>query len=151
MTVPHLWKRRLGPRFYARAAPVVAKELLGCALICGQRAGIIVETHARFGPTPRAQVMFGPAGIAYVYLCYGMHHMFNIVTDSPGQAGAVLVRALAPPALFAARAQIISLGDIACGPRVGVDYAGHRAHRRLRYWLRRSPSVSRPGAARGNA
>jgi len=72
-----------------------------------ERAGVIVETeayldeddmasHARFGETNRNRVMFGPGGVAYVYLCYGVHHMFNVVADREGTAGAVLIRALAP-------------------------------------------------------
>ncbi len=99
--------RRLGTRFYRRDHAVVARALLGCALVHGERAGVIVETeayrgpddlasHARFGPTDRNRVMFGPGGISYVYLCYGVHEMFNIVTSVDGDAGAVLVRAIAP-------------------------------------------------------
>ena len=72
-----------------------------------KRAGIIVETeaylgpedlasHARFGPTARTSVMFGPGGVSYVYLCYGIHQMFNIVTGEEGQGQAVLIRAVAP-------------------------------------------------------
>lgn len=52
--------------------------------------------HARFGPTARTSVMFGPAGVSYVYLCYGIHEMFNIVTGRDGDGEAVLVRAIAP-------------------------------------------------------
>lgn len=55
-----------------------------------------LASHARFGPTPRASVMFGPAGHAYVYLVYGMYDCLNVVTGTPGAAGAVLIRAVAP-------------------------------------------------------
>src|SRR3569832_1772935 len=93
--------------WYARPSPIVARELIGCALVHGALAGMIVETeaylgpedkasHARFGPTARTSVMFGPPGKSYVYLCYGVHEMFNIVTNSDGEAGAVLIRAIAP-------------------------------------------------------
>ncbi|MEZ4403399.1 MAG: DNA-3-methyladenine glycosylase [Kofleriaceae bacterium] len=99
--------RRLAPAWFRRSPPTVARGLLGCALVNGARAGLIVEveaylgpedaaSHARFGPTARTRGMFGPGGRTYVYLCYGIHQMFNIVTGPAGQAGAVLVRAVAP-------------------------------------------------------
>jgi len=99
--------RRLPLGFFQRDVTTVARALLGTALVKGQRAGIIVETeaylgpddlasHARFGPTARTSVMFGPGGVSYVYLCYGVHEMFNIVADRDGLPSAVLVRALAP-------------------------------------------------------
>jgi len=99
--------KRLPQTFFARDAKSVARALVGCALVHGDRAGTIVETeaylgpedaasHARFGPTTRTSVMFGPGGVTYVYLCYGIHEMFNIVTGVDGAPGAVLVRAVAP-------------------------------------------------------
>lgn len=99
--------RRLGARFYRRPPEVVARALLGKVLVHGDRAGIIVETeayqgpedrasHARFGPTDRNRVMFGPGGVSYVYLCYGMYDLFNVVAGPDGAPGAVLVRALEP-------------------------------------------------------
>ena len=106
-TIDELSRARLPAEFFADDAQTVAKKLLGCALVHRGRAGIIVETeayvgphdlacHARFGPTERTAVMFGPGGVSYVYLCYGIHQMFNIVTGAPGDGQAVLIRAVAP-------------------------------------------------------
>jgi DNA-3-methyladenine glycosylase len=53
-------------------------------------------SHARFGPTARNAVMHGPAGIAYVYLVYGMYDCLNIVTEPAGRPAALLVRAVEP-------------------------------------------------------
>jgi DNA-3-methyladenine glycosylase len=102
-----LREKQLARAWFQRETAVVARGLIGKALVHGERAGIIVEaeaylgaddlaSHARFGPTPRTSVMFGPGGTSYVYLCYGVHEMFNVVTGVDGVAGAVLIRALAP-------------------------------------------------------
>ena len=102
---------RLARGFYARPTMVVARDLLGKVLVHataeGRYAGRIVETegyvgpddaasHARSGPGGRAAVMWGPPGVAYVYLIYGVHHCFNAVCETEGYPGAVLVRAIEP-------------------------------------------------------
>lgn len=99
------------PAFYARATEQVAQDLLGMLLVHRvdgrARVGRIVETeaylgahdlasHSSKGLTPRTRTMFGPPGIAYVYLIYGMHHCMNVVTEPEGQGAAVLIRALEP-------------------------------------------------------
>jgi DNA-3-methyladenine glycosylase len=52
--------------------------------------------HARSGRTARNAAIWGPPGHAYIYLCYGLHHMLNIVAGRDGEAAAVLVRACEP-------------------------------------------------------
>lgn len=97
----------LGPDFFGRPSPVVAKELIGCVLVNDGCAGRIVETeaylgerdgasHAYRGLTPRTAVMFGPPAFIYVYFIYGMYHCMNLVTGKDGVAEAVLLRALEP-------------------------------------------------------
>ena len=103
---------KLTKDFYERENVVeIARDLIGKVLYTnfeeGVSAGIIVETEAyngrndkachAFGKrTKRTEVMYGPGGTAYVYLCYGIHHLFNIVTNIKGQADAVLIRAIEP-------------------------------------------------------
>ena len=93
--------------FYERDVVVVARDLLGKVLRHGEVALRITETeayrwpgdtacHARSGRTARNAAIWGPPGRAYVYLCYGLHHMLNIVTGADGEAAAVLVRACEP-------------------------------------------------------
>lgn len=104
--------KKLPLSFYLQDDVVlIAKELLGKVLVTNfdneLTSGRIVETeayageldkasHASKGRTSRTEVMFGEGGRAYVYLCYGIHQMFNIVTAKEGIAHAVLVRAVEP-------------------------------------------------------
>lgn len=104
--------RTLSRPFYARGTLTVARDLLGCVLARRLDGGAtlrarIVEVeayvgeedkacHARAGRTPRTDVMYGPPGIAYVYLTYGMHYLLNAVTEPEGNPAAVLIRAAEP-------------------------------------------------------
>ncbi len=103
---------KLNGDFYRRANVVkIARELLGKALFTSidgvVTGGVIVETEAyswrergchAYGrrKTARNAIMFQEGGFAYVYLCYGIHHLFNVVTNRPEEPEAVLVRALEP-------------------------------------------------------
>jgi len=129
--------------------------------------------HSARGRTPRTEVMFGPPGRAYVYFIYGVHFCLNAVTGPVDVAEAVLIRAIEPLAdclcdgngpgkvcrALAVDKRLngadLSFGELTFltrdrapahidrGPRVGVDYAGRWARRRLRFWERGNPHVSR--------
>ncbi|HEY3780758.1 MAG TPA: DNA-3-methyladenine glycosylase [Fimbriimonadaceae bacterium] len=84
-----------------------AEQLLGAILVRGNRRARIVEveayrqeddpgSHAFRGLTPRNQIMFGKAGVAYVYFNYGCHWMLNVTANAEGRAAAVLIRAAEP-------------------------------------------------------
>ncbi len=105
-------EKKLPESFYVRnEVTQIAKELLGKVLVTvwnGKKtSGRIVETeayagevdkasHAFKGKTGRTNVMYQNGGIAYVYLCYGLHQMFNIVTGATGTPHAVLIRGVEP-------------------------------------------------------
>jgi len=97
--------------FFARPTLDVARDLLGKVLVHqspdGVTSGMIVEAeayigeddpacHAAAGRTPRNAPLYGPPGLAYVYLNYGLHDMVNAVTEADGHPAAVLIRALEP-------------------------------------------------------
>ena len=126
----------------------LAKDLLGKVLftqIEGQiTAGVIVETEAYFGEidkashayggrrTNRTEIMYSEGGVSYVYLCYGIHHLFNIVTSVKGEPHAVLVRAIEPligtETMEQRRNMFITKSAISSGPgsaakALGIDYS----------------------------
>ena len=95
---------RLPYEFYNRPCDQVARDLVGKVIVRGDTRLRISETeiywgisdtacHASKGKTPRNEVLWAPAGTVYVYLCYGMHWLLNIITGSEGDPQGVLIRA----------------------------------------------------------
>ena len=95
---------KLGYDFYHRPCLEVARDLVGKVLVCGDKRLRISETeayvgesdtacHAHKGRTKRTEVMYMKAGTIYIYLCYGVHWLLNIVTGEENQPEAVLIRA----------------------------------------------------------
>lgn len=97
--------------FFEKDTVEAAMELIGCRLVrtFGEHRieAVITETeaykggedpasHAHRGTTERNKLMFGRAGVLYVYFSYGMHHCMNIVTEEEGVPGAVLIRGAKP-------------------------------------------------------
>ena len=130
--------------FYQRDnVATIARELLGKGLYSriNQKVtgGMIVETeaysqkergcHAFKGKTERNKIMFSNGGLAYVYLCYGIHNLFNVVTNTEGVADAILIRALQPlkgEELMMQRMKSTSMERITSGPgkltkALGID------------------------------
>ncbi len=102
---------QIGRNFFERNTVTIARELLGMHLVKIEHGirieGIINETeaycgekdlgcHAKAGRTPRTNVMYGPAGHAYVYFTYGMHWLLNFVTEDENFPAAVLIRSVIP-------------------------------------------------------
>jgi len=151
--------RPLPRSFYARPAIVVARECLGKHLVfesaAGTLSGRIVEAEAYLGVRDRAahsfggrrsrrnEVMYGPAGFAYVFLIYGMHHHLNLVTDRQGEPTAVLLRALEPLAgedIMQERRKVKARTLLTSGPGklcqafgIGIEYNGCDLCRRPLY------------------
>ncbi len=165
-------------KLWHQPAREVAPQLLGRWLCRLEKGGEVVRwriveveaycgprdraSHAARGMTPRNRIMFGPPGFWYVYLCYGVHWMLNLVTGPEGYPSAVLLRgvegAVGPGRLTKALKINRRLDSQPCaeasglwiegtaeippgwrmrrGPRIGVDYAGaHWAGRHLRWWM----------------
>ncbi len=180
--------RKISKSFYKRDAETLARDLIGAILVHRRRGRAyrarIVEAEAYIGPhdlashsskgrTKRTEVMFGPAGRAYVYLIYGMYEMFNIVAGQTGSGQAVLIRAAEPlgdwdadlsgpgkltRALGITRPmngldltgnRLYLVQDPQYRPRIrrakriGIEYAGEWKHRMLRYFDDRSAAVAR--------
>ncbi len=176
--------RLLGAAFFARDTVTVARALLGqvlCRRLAPRRIVRlrITETeaydgfedrasHAHAGETRRTSVMFGPPGCWYVYLCYGMHRMLNIVTRERGYPAAVLIRgcegcygpgrltrALAIDAGLNRRRALPVAGlwieaggeppptaaEVEAAPRIGVAYAGPEWASRPWRFTWRSPVI----------
>jgi len=156
---------RLGYDFFHRPCVEVARDLVGKVLVCGGKQLRISETeaycgesdtacHASRGRTKRTEVMYMDAGTVYVYLCYGIHWMLNIVTGEENAPEAVLIRACVeakgPGKLTKAlgitgdynRSSVVTsdalwIGDdgfrceIALDKRVGIGYASQEDQDRL--------------------
>lgn len=155
----------LKPSFFDREALTVARELIGTRLCRRLPDGAVArwtidETEAYNGPedgachahlnrrTKRTEVMFGPPGTTYIYLCYGIHWLLNLVTGPEGYPAAVLVRGagefdgpgkltkaltisgeLNALPLKRATGLWIETGEtppypLEATPRIGIDYAG---------------------------
>lgn len=107
ITLSALELAKLPPEVYTKPTLEVARLLLGKVLVCGETAGLIVETegyvgpddpacHAYTGRTRRNETMWNAPGHAYVYFTYGNHWMLNIVTEREDYPAAVLLRGVQP-------------------------------------------------------
>ncbi|HKQ35612.1 MAG TPA: DNA-3-methyladenine glycosylase [Nitrospiraceae bacterium] len=178
---------RVLPRtYFNRPTITVARSLIGKYLVRAidgrTLAGKIIEVEAYVGPddkachaskgrTKRTEVMFGPGGVAYVYLIYGMYHCLNVVTEREEFPSAVLIRAIeidgdlidGPGRLcramqinrtlnradlttgellwFEDRGAVVKKGEVLAYPRIGVDYSGEWAKKLWRFRLRRMTTL----------
>jgi len=144
--------RKLTRKDYSDPKPTRAARFFLGKVLCvqapdGYAEGLITETEAYGGPqdaashaygnrrTARTEIMFAPGGVAYVYLCYGMHRLFNIVTGPRDSPQAVLVRAVKITAgneLMEKRRPGVAEKNWASGPgrvcaalSIGMDHNGH--------------------------
>ncbi|MBS3787954.1 DNA-3-methyladenine glycosylase [Candidatus Bipolaricaulota bacterium] len=151
---------KLSRSFFARDTAEVARDLLGAVLVRNLEfaplRGKIVETeayygegdppsHASSGRTGRSKIMWEKPGLAYVYLIYGVHLMFNVVTESPATPGAVLIRALEPLEgldIMKSNRGGVGTGDLTDGPgkltqafEIGKEKNGEDLVRSSELWL----------------
>ncbi len=170
----------LTPDYFNRPTLTVARSLIGKHLVREMKQGAVVgkiieveayvgtedkACHASKGRTARTEILFGPPGISYVYLIYGMYHMLNVVTEQVDFPAAVLIRAIevdgklidGPGKLcrelgidrslhqidmtegrsiwFEDRGSRVTSKKIGTFPRIGVDYAGVWAKKPWRFRL----------------
>lgn len=139
----------LSRSFFDRPADRVARELIGALLVVRGADGrttrhVVHETEAYLGAhdlachgskglTPRNAVMFGPAGRWYVYLCYGMHWMLNVVTGAEGVPAAVLIRGAG---------EFTGPGRVTKGLGIDRGFDGRPAARATGLWL--EPGIAVP-------
>lgn len=141
---------KLGQAFFMQEALEVAPLLLGKFLVShiggAKTVGKIVETEAYCGiedkachaynnrRTKRTEVMFQEGGLAYITLCYGLHHMFNVVTGKADSPQAVLIRAIEPTEnidlMLQRRGMLLSKKQFTSGPgtltkALGITTAYH--------------------------
>lgn len=147
--------------FYLRPVETVARALLGQFLV---HEGVVLRiteveayggpedsaSHCRSGRTARNAPMWAAGGCAYVFACYGLHRMLNLVTGPEGEGAAVLIRGaevVAGEALVAARrgrnGPLDGPAKLAQALGVGLDLNGHRLHEAGGLELREGPAASR--------
>jgi len=169
--------------FFNRPVVEVARDLLGMNLCVRQKKGQVIKMtineteaydgeedlacHASKGKTQRNQVMYGEPGVIYLYLCYGMHWLLNIVCEKKGYPAAVLLRgtlevngpgrltkklgidgqlnrkrAVHTNGLWFEQGDLVKK-EIQTGPRIGVNYAGeYWAKKPYRFWFSKPESTA---------
>jgi DNA-3-methyladenine glycosylase len=169
--------------FFNRPVVEVARDLLGMNLCVRQKKDQVIKMtineteaydgeedlacHASKGKTPRNQVMYGVPGVIYLYLCYGMHWLLNIVCEKKGYPAAVLLRgtlevngpgrltkklgidgqlnrkrAVYSNGLWFEQGDLVKK-EIQTGPRIGVNYAGeYWAKKPYRFWFSKPESTA---------
>lgn len=169
--------------FFNRPVVEVARDLLGMNLCVRQKKDQVIKMtineteaydgeedlacHASKGKTQRNQVMYGEPGVIYLYLCYGMHWLLNIVCEKKGYPAAVLLRgtlevngpgrltkklgidgqlnrkrAVYSNGLWFEQGDLVKK-EIQTGPRIGVNYAGeYWAKKPYRFWFSKPESTA---------